>query len=128
MAGAAPAGGGAHAPPAALVAPAVAHSFTRCNIPGADNTLDYIYASSGAKLVSAFPKLGWVDASSVAPGTKAAPALAVQGVTCCAAFGDWDGAALQPALLLSELTVSFSLAYMSRAADTLESFGQPRPA
>ena len=123
MAGAAPAGGGALAPPAALNAPAVAHGFTRCNLPGADNTLDYIYAASGAKLVSAFPKLGWLDASSVAPGSKAAPALAVQGVTCCSAFGDWDGAALQPALRQSELTVSFSLAYMSRAADTLDGLG-----
>ena len=123
MAGAPPAGGGAPAPPAALAAPAVAHGFTRCNIPGADNTLDYIYAPSGAKLLSAFPKLGWVDASSVAPGCKAAPALAVQGVTCCSAFGDWDGAALQPALALSELTASFSLAYMSRAADALDGLG-----
>ena len=119
MAGAAPAGGGANAPPAALVAPAVAHNFTRCNIPGADNTLDYIYAASGAKLVTAFPKLGWIDASSVAPGCKAAPALAVQGVTCCAAYGDWDSAALQPLMALSELTSSFSLVYMSRAADAL---------
>ena len=123
MAGAAPAGGGANAPPAALNAPAVAHGFTRCNIMGADSSLDYVYAASGAKLVSAFPKLGWIDASSVAPGTKAAPALAVQGVTCCAAFGDWDGAALRPALALSELTASFSLAYMSRAADALDSLG-----
>ena len=123
MAGAPPAGGGAPAPPAALAAPAVAHGFTRCNIPGADNTLDYVYAPSGAKLISAFPKLGWVDASSVAPGCKAAPALAVQGVTCCSAFGDWDGAALPPALPLSELTASFSPAYMSRAADALDGLG-----
>ena len=94
MAGAAPAGGGALAPPAALAAPAVAHGFTRCNIPGADNTLDYVHASNGAKLVSAFPNLGWIDAPSAAPGVKAAPALAIQAVTCCAASGDWGGALL----------------------------------
>ena len=107
-------------PPAALALPAVAHVLTRCNIPGADNSLDYVYAPNGAKLISAFPKLGWIDATSVAPGLKAAPALAIQGVTCCAAFGDWDGAALRPLLALSELTTSFTLAYMSRAADALE--------
>ena len=123
MAGAAPAGGGALAPPAALALPAVAHVLTRCNIPGADNSLDYVYAPNGAKLISAFPKLGWIDATSVAPGLKAAPALAIQGVTCCAAFGDWDGAALRPLLALSELTTSFTLAYMSRAADALEGLG-----
>ena len=72
MAGASPAGGGPLAPPAALVAPAVAHGFTRCNIPGADNTLDYLRTPKTAKLVLAFPNLGWLDAAIVAPGSVAA--------------------------------------------------------
>jgi len=122
MAGAAPAGGAVPVPPPALVAPAVAHGFARCNIPGADNTLDYLSTPAGAKLVFAFPNLGWIDVPG-APGFKAAPALSIQGVTCCAAFGDWTGPVLAPQLLLSELTTCFSLAYMSRAADALASLG-----
>ena len=60
---------------------------------GADNTLDYLCTPSGAKLVAAFPKLGWLDSSAVVPGTRAAPALAIQGVTCPPAFLDWTSAA-----------------------------------
>ena len=44
-------------------------------------------------------------------------------MTCCAAFGDWDGAVLRPLLALSELTACFTLAYMSRAADALDGLG-----
>ena len=80
MAGAAPAGGGALAPPAALALPAVAHVLTRCNIPGADNTLDYVYAPSGAKLVSAFPKLGWIDANRSCMATHRRTAAAVVSI------------------------------------------------
>ena len=123
MAGAAPAGGAVPVPPPALVAPAVAHGFARCIIPGADNTLDYLSTPGGAKMVSAFPDLGWINVPA-APGFKAAPALSIQGVTCCAAFSsDWTGPVLAPQLRLSELTACFSLAYMSRAADALASLG-----
>ena len=44
-------------------------------------------------------------------------------MTCCAAFSDWDSAALRPLAALSELTACFSLAYMSRAADALDGLG-----
>jgi len=120
-----PAHGGAAlaAPPPVLVAPTIAHNFIRCYLVGADNTLDYLYTPGGAKIVSAFPTLGWLDASSLSPGAKAAPCLAIAAVTIPAAHGDWDGAVLQPLLALSELEAAFELIALSRFADALASLG-----
>ena len=122
-----PAHGGAAlhvaAPPPVLVAPTIAHNFTRCALVGADNSLDYVYTPGGAKIVSAFPTLGWLDASSISPGAKAAPCLAIAAVTIPAAHGDWDGAVLQPLLALSELEAAFELNALSRFADALASLG-----
>ena len=71
----------AGATPNTLPAPAQPHSFTRVTVPGTDKELDYVSVAKGADVVKAFPKLGWVDSSSLAVDTVAAPLLSIAGVT-----------------------------------------------
>ena len=121
---AAPGAGGVLVPAAApplLSAPATPHTFTRVTVAGADNTLDYWATPSSAKLVHAFPGLGWIDSSSAMVGTRAAPALLVASVTCPAAHGTWGDAISAPIEAMSDLTACFTPAAASRFADTLAS-------
>jgi len=86
---------------------------------GADNTLDYLRVPAACAIVRALPnpKLGWVDASSVAAGEQAAPALAIQAAVGFPLFArDWDSAVVQPQMALSELLVVCSLAALERCA------------
>ena len=76
----------AGATPNTMPAPAQPHSFTRVTVPGTDKELDYVSVAKGADVVKAFPKLGWVDSSSIAVDTVAAPLLSVAGVVCLPAF------------------------------------------
>ena len=72
-----PPGGGANipAPPAAAAAPGIPHNFQEVVIAGADATLSYWACPAGAAIVRALPELGWIDASSILPGHRAAPSL-----------------------------------------------------
>ena len=109
------------APP--LAAPAIPHSFSRCRIVGADNTLDYVCIPVGCKMIAALPALGWIDASSVRPGHRAAPILNCAFGACAAATADWDTPPMQALLQLPELRVAPSLAYLGQCADALDSLG-----
>ena len=80
---------GVPVPPVALAPPAILHVFTRCNIVGQDNTMDFVHVDKTVLMVTAFPSM-WVDASSVVAGHVAAPFLMVSALACTAAFADWD--------------------------------------
>jgi hypothetical protein len=98
-------------------APSVPHNFQRCVIPGRDATLDYLTCATAAKLVSAVPSLGWVDASSVGIGMMAAPAQAIASAVAAGVSADWDAAALAADLAQSELLAEFTPAALSGFAD-----------
>ena len=117
------AGGGAGAPPPALAPPAIAHGFTRCVLVGQDATLDYVYVNGGAKIVSALPLLGWVDASAISPGASAAPLLAIAAMVAAAAHAEWTAAPMVALLNLSELLAEPTLAFVGGCADALASLG-----
>jgi hypothetical protein len=51
--------------PPPLPPPHVAHVFTRVNIPGEDDALDFVAVSAAAGAVRGLPHLGWVDSSAV---------------------------------------------------------------
>ena len=89
---------------------------------GADATLDYLCCPGAAKIVHSLPSLGWIDASSVGPGLKAAPCLAITAVAAAAHF-DWDAVALAPLMDRAELGASFTPTALSAFADGLASLG-----
>jgi hypothetical protein len=108
--------------PAPLPPPHVAHIFTRVNIPGEDDALDYIAVSAAAGAVKGLPHLGWVDSSAVLAGTRAVPCLAISACVCLPAFlEDQGSAAARTIRALSEVTMVPTLAYLQRCADTCES-------
>ena len=90
---------------------------------GAENELDYVHVSKQAKMVTSLPRLGWIDASSVAAGHVAAPFRSISAAAAAAAFADWDAAAMRPALALSELLAGFELGFLGRCADAQASLG-----
>ena len=121
---AAPGAGTATLPAApALAPPSTPHNFTRVVVVGADNTLDYFATPVGAKLINAFPGLGWIDSSSVVAGTRAAPALAIAAVTCPAAHGAWGGTLTSAIEAMPDLTACFTPLAMGRFADAEASLG-----
>ena len=120
-----PLGGGAiiPAPPAAAPAPGIPHNFQEVVIAGADATLGYWACPAGAAIVRALPDLGWIDASSVLPGHRAAPSLSITAACCPGSHFAWASPVFSPVLAMSELLVAFSPAAMSRAADGLAAVG-----
>ena len=107
----------AGATPNTLPAPAQPHSFTRVTVPGTDKELDYVSVTKGADVVKAFPKLGWVDSSSLSADTVAAPLLSIAGVVCLPAFiEDPTTPASRTILGLAEITVVPSLAFVAKCA------------
>ena len=117
-------GAGAPIPAAAsLPPPATPHNFIRVVVVGEDNTLDYLATPKAAKLIAAFPNLGWVDSSTAMAGTSSAPALAIAAVTCPAVNGVWGDATCAPMEAMSELTACFTPAACSRCADAEASLG-----
>ena len=117
-------GAGAPIPAAAsLPPPATPHNFTRVVVVGEDNTLDYLATPKAAKLIAAFPNLGWVDSSTAMAGTSSAPALAIAALTCPAVNGVWGDATCAPMEAMSELTACFTPAACSRCADAKASLG-----
>ena len=118
------AGGAAGFPAAAaLAAPATPHNFTRVVVAGTDSTLDYWATPANAKVVFAFPSLGWVDSSTAMVGTRAAPALVISAITCPAATGTWGDAIAAPVEAMSDLTAGFTPAAASRLADAQAALG-----
>ena len=114
-----PRGGAAPPQPNQVAAPAtILHSFTRCRVVGADNSLDYVEVPAACNIVKAFPDLGWVDGPT--PGYKAAPMLALSFCSCAAATADWDTAAIKALLDLSELLVAPTLTFMQQCADGMD--------
>ena len=109
--------------PVVLAPPTIPHNFTFCRVVGADNTLDYVRTDQNSKLVTALPGLGWIDASSVVQGTKAAPFRAVAAAAAAAAHADWGAAAIQPMLVMTELLALPSVDFVSQCADALASLG-----
>ena len=102
-----------------MAAPAtILHSFTRCRVVGADNSLDYVEVPAACNIVKAFPDLGWVAGPT--PGYKAAPMLALSFCSCAAATADWDTAAIKALLDLSELLVAPTLTFMQQCADGMD--------
>ena len=99
---AAPPAGGPAPPAPPLAAPAIPHSFSRCRIVGADNTLDYVCIPSGCKMFNALPTLEWIDASSIRPGHQAAPILNCAFGACAAATADWDTQQMQALLIMAD--------------------------
>ena len=85
--------------------------------------MDYVCIPSGCKMITALPGLGWLDASSVRRGHRAAPILNCAYGACAAATGDWDTAPIQALLNLSELRVAPSLAFLGQCADAMDSLG-----
>ena len=80
--------------------------------------------AKGADVVKAFPKLGWVDSSSSAADTVAAPLLSVAGVVCLPAFIEDPTTPASRAILgLAEVTVVPSLAFVNKCADACSSLG-----
>jgi hypothetical protein len=114
---------GAPVPLVALAPPAVQHIFTRCNIVGQDNTMDFVHVDKTAQMVTAFPSM-WVDASSVVAGHVAAPFLMVSALACPAAHADWDDPTITTFLSTSsELTTRFTLGFTGTCADTVAALG-----
>ena len=110
-------------PPAAQPPAATPHSFTRCRVVGTDPTLDFLACPSSASIVRSLPDLGWVDASSIMPGHRAAPLLAISAALIPPAFFDWDAPAFSPVLQMAELVSSFTVTALARFADGLEALG-----
>ena len=111
----------AAAPLPPLPAPALPHAFTRVNMPGLDNRLDYVAVDANAGVVKGLPELGWVDTSSMIAGSRAAPFLSIAGEACRPAhFGAAPSPAIQAMLDLSEITATFTLSFVERCCDALE--------
>jgi hypothetical protein len=107
---------------APLPPPHVAHVFTRVNIPGEDDALDYLAVSAAAGVVRGLPHLGWVDSSSVIAATRAAPCLAIAAYVSLPGFLEDQGTpAARTIKGLAEVTVVPSLPYLQRCADACES-------
>jgi hypothetical protein len=110
--------------PAPLPPPHIAHVFTRVNIPGEDDALDFVAVSAAAGVVKGLPHLGWVDSSAIIAATRAAPCLAIAACVCLPAFLEDQGtpaARTIKALGLAEVTVVPTLPYLQRCADACES-------
>jgi hypothetical protein len=108
--------------PLPLHPPHVAHIFTRVNIPGEDDALDYIAVSASSGLVKGLPHLGWKDSSAISAGTRAAPLLSIANCICLPAFlEDQGNASARTIKGLSEVTCVPTLLYLQRCADTCDS-------
>ena len=118
-----PAAGGP-APPAVIVPASVTpHNFQRVTIMGTDAAFDYWACPATSKLVRALPGLGWVDASSILPGCKAAPGSLITAVAIPGVSFDKTAPGFAAIASLSELVASFDVGEVSRITDVLASFG-----